>query len=78
MDKTKHGLRKYHFWLVKVRVYGGRREEKRRKEEKKRRREEEEEKKIREEEEIKVWNFVWNLLGFVWILVWRFRIPIFV
>ena len=27
MDKTKHGLRKYNFWLVKVRVYGGRREE---------------------------------------------------
>ena len=35
MDKTKHGLRKYHFWLVKVRVYGGRREEKRRREEEK-------------------------------------------
>ena len=49
MDKTKHGLRKYHFWLVKVRVYGGRREE-----EKRRRRRREEKKKRREEEEIKV------------------------
>ena len=35
MDKTKHGLRKCHFWLVKVRVCGGRREKKKRREEKK-------------------------------------------
>ena len=56
MDKTKHGLRKYHFWLVKVRVYGGRREEE---EEKRRRR--------REKKKKKSWyemfgTFVWNNL----------------
>ena len=48
MDKTKHSLRKYHFWLVKVRVYRGRREEKKRREKEK--------KKKKRREEIKVWN----------------------
>ena len=52
MEMTKHGLRKYHFWLVKVRVYGGRRQKKKRREEEKKKKK----KKIREEEEIKVWN----------------------
>ena len=48
MDQNKHGLRKYHFWLVKVRVYGGRREE-----EKRRREEEEEEKRRRRNQGMK-------------------------
>ena len=67
MDKTKHGLKKYHFWLVKVRVYGGRREE-----EKRRRQEEEEEEKIRRRNrgmeclELLYGILGWNCLERVW------------
>ena len=58
MDKTKHGLRKYHFWLVKVRVYGGRREE-------------EEEKRRRRNHAMKCLELLygiicWNCLEHVW------------
>ena len=62
------------------------REEKRREEKKKKKEEERKKRRMRkrrrrEVQEIRygmVWNFVWNLLGFVWILVLRFRIPLFV
>ena len=65
MDKTKHGLRKYHFWLVKVRVYGGRREEKRREEEKRRRQEEEEEeeKRRRRNQGMECLKLLYGILG---------------
>ena len=62
---------------MKARAYGGEGEEKRRKEKKEERKKRRSRNQGMELYEI-VWNFVWNLLGFVWILAWRFRIPLFV
>ena len=71
LDKTKHGLKKVHFFgFVKARVYGEGERERKRREEEEGRKEEEEKKKS------KVWNsmklygiHVRNCLELVWFLL---------